>query len=142
MLRLLSKQRNKAKSCRRKNRELCYHPKMRVFWTWFLCLIVAFQSSAGAHAFPTPCPMEQDGRPSVSVQMATQAVGDCCNDAETALKTGKVCKTDTQCGSSSAFVHAIQAYRAVAQASDSWSALTALIATLDPSSVWRPPTLS
>jgi len=116
---------------------------MRVFLALLLCFIVAFQGSVGAHALPAPCPMDHDGGSSASVNESAQAVGDCCNDAETAAKTGKLCKTDTPCGSSSASVlPSFHAHIPSAQASHPVSALAALIATFDPSGIWRPPFLS
>lgn len=116
---------------------------MRIFLALLLCFVVAFQGSVNAHAFQMPCPMDHDGSTSMSVDDSAQATGDCCNDAETAAKTGKLCKTDTPCGSSSACVlPSFHEHIPSAQASHPVSALDALIATFDPSGVWRPPSLS
>jgi len=116
---------------------------MRALLVWLLCFFVAFHGSVSAHAFQMPCPMEHDGSPSMSGDDSAQAAGDCCNDAETAANTGKLCKTDTPCGSSSACVlPSFHAYIPSAQASDPVSALTALVASFDPTGVWRPPSLS
>lgn len=116
---------------------------MRVFLALLLCFVVAFQGSVGAHASPDSCLMDHDGSPSMSVDASVRAAGDCCNDAETAAKTGKLCKTDTPCSSSSAGVlPSFHAYMSSTQASDPGSALTALIATFDSSGIWRPPFLS
>lgn len=116
---------------------------MRVFWTLLLCFTLAFSGIVGAHAFPSPCPMDHDGGSSMSVGASAQAAGDCCNDAETAAKTGKLCKADSPCASSSACVlPSFHAHVPFAQASDAVPALSALIATFGPSGVWRPPTFS
>ena len=117
---------------------------MRVFLALLLCFVVAFQGSVGAYAFQDDCcPMDHDVGLSTSVDESAQAVGDCCNDAETAAKTGKHCKTDTPCGSSShCILPLLYAYIPYAQASDPVVALTVQIVTFDPSGVWRPPSLS
>lgn len=115
---------------------------MRIFLALLLCFIVAFQGSLSAHAFQMPCPMNHEGGSSMLVDDSAQAAGDCCNDVETATKTGKLCKTDSPCGSSSACVlPSFRAHIPSAQAADPVSALTALIASFDPSGVWRPPSL-
>jgi hypothetical protein len=116
---------------------------MRVFLALLLCFIVAFQGSVGAHDLPVLCSMDHDGGPWASVDEAAQAVGDCCNDAETAAKTGKLCKTDTPCGSSNGYVLAsFHTCVSSAQAADPLPTLTAVIAKFDPSGIWRPPSLS
>jgi len=72
------------------------------------------------------------------------AAEDCCNDAETAAMTDELCKTGSQCSSSGACVlplfHARLALP-VATATP-LPALVALIPSIDPSGVWRPPSLS
>lgn len=116
---------------------------MRVFLTLLLCFVVAFQGGVSARAFPFPCPMDHVGGSSVTKDKPTLEVGDCCNDAETVAKTGKLCKTDVPCSSSSACVLAsFLAPVPSARTQVPVFALTASIATFDPSGVWRPPALS
>lgn len=116
---------------------------MRVLLALLLCFTLAFQGNVNAQAFSTPCPMGHDGGPSASAHEMVQAEGDCCNDADTAAKTGQLCKTDMPCGTSSAFgLPSFHAHVPSAQASAPVPALTAPIAASDPSGVWRPPTLS
>ncbi|MGQ5524228.1 hypothetical protein ACUHMQ_13355 [Chitinimonas sp. PSY-7] len=116
---------------------------MRVFLALFLCLIVAFQGSVSAHAFQMPCPMDHAGGQTASVDESAQVAGDCCNDAETAAKTGKLCKTDIPCSSASACVlPSFHVHTPSAQASAPEPALSGFIASFDPSGVWRPPSLS
>jgi hypothetical protein len=116
---------------------------MRVFLALLLCFIVAFQGSVSAYAFQMPCPMDHAGGQTASVDESAQAAEDCCNDAETASKTGKLCKTDIPCSSASACVlPSFHAHLPSAQASAPVPALTALIVSFDPSGVWRPPSLS
>lgn len=69
--------------------------------------------------------------------------GDCCNDADTVAKTGKLCKSDLPCSSAGACV--LPSFRVglpTTQASDLAPAIQTLNPSFDPSSVWRPPTLS
>jgi hypothetical protein len=117
---------------------------MRIFVALLLCFIVAFQGSASAYAFPSPCPMEHAGSQSASVDELAQTTGDCCNDAETAARTGKLCKTDIPCSSSGACVLPLfHPLLPSVQASEApVPALAALIASFDASGVWRPPSLS
>ncbi|MGQ0709408.1 MAG: hypothetical protein ACT4NV_06610 [Rhodoferax sp.] len=115
---------------------------MRVFLALLLCFVFAFQGGGSVHAYPLPCPMDHGGSPSMGVDDAAQALGDCCNDAETAAKTGKLCKTDTPCGSSSALaLGALPAPMHFASATDPAMALAVRMASTDPSGVWRPPSL-
>lgn len=115
---------------------------MRAVLSWLMCLVVLLHISGSVHAYPLPCPMDHGGSPSMVLDDAAQALGDCCNDAETAAKTGKLCKTDTPCGSSSAFVPgALPAPMDLASATDPAIALAARVASTDPSGVWRPPSL-
>lgn len=136
----------------------CYSLEMRAGLALLLCFSVAFQGTVGARAFPTPCPMEHGAAPvalspsestpsestrSQSPQHSNEAVPDCCNDADTAATTGELCKTDSPCGPSSACVlPSVPADVYVARDTNPVRALTASIAAFDPSSVWRPPSLS
>jgi hypothetical protein len=116
---------------------------MRAIFTFLLCLCVATQGYVAAHAFQMPCPMDKADIKSFSVDEIAVAVVDCCNDAETAAKTGKLCKTDAPCGSSSAFVFpSLQSHLPTTQASELVPVLDAMTASFDLKGVWRPPSLS
>lgn len=114
---------------------------MRALLSLLLCLAVAFQGIASAYAFKYPCPMEQDGQG--MMMDAMHGHGDCCNDADTAAKTGKLCKSGQPVNLT--FSWAVDSFQAPLQIPVS----SCLVATtgfmplsLDPSAVWRPPTLS
>lgn len=114
---------------------------MRAFLAFFLCLTVAFQGIANAHVFKHPCPMEQGAQ--VMMMDALDGADDCCNDAETAAKTGKLCKTGQAGNLSSPF--AVTSFQAPMQLPVSsplvpMAKFTPL--SFDPSGVWRPPTIS
>ncbi|MDZ7892154.1 MAG: hypothetical protein U5L73_10415 [Rhodoferax sp.] len=117
---------------------------MRILLALLLCFVVAFQGSVNAYAFQSHCPMDHAGGESAFVGESVQAADDCCNDAETAAKTGKLCKTDSPCSTSGACVPPmLHAHLPLAPASqDLAPASTALIASFDPSGIWRPPSLS
>lgn len=119
---------------------------MRAFLAFLLCLAVAFQGVANAHAFKQPCPMEE-GMDVVAMDVvamdAASAADDCCNDADTAGRSGEPCKSGQECGVAHAFMLVSHQLAARAPA----SCLIAPIAELappsfDPSAVWRPPTTS
>lgn len=114
---------------------------MRALLALLLCLAVAFQGIASAYAFKHPCPMEQDGQ--AMMMDAMNGNGDCCNDADTVAKTGKLCKSG-QPGNLT-FSWTVKSFQAPLQIPVS----SCLVATAgfvplsaDPSAVWRPPTIS
>lgn len=114
---------------------------MRAFLSFLLCLALAFQGVAGAHAFEQPCPMEQEMQ--VEALDAVAAADDCCNDADTAGRTGEPCKSGQECSVSHAFAvasltladHAPAAGRIAPSANRHPP-------SFDPSAVWRPPIIS
>lgn len=114
---------------------------MRAFIAFLLCLTVAFQGIANAHVFKQPCPMEQ-GTQAVMLD-ASAATQDCCNDADTAAKTGKPCKSGQECNLSHACTVALLQAPTQAPASLGLVPTADLITpSFDPSGVWRPPTSS
>lgn len=117
---------------------------MRILWALILCLAIPFQGFANAHAFvEPPCPMEQAAAEAAMDTAAAMMDEDCCNDAATASATGKLCKTGQECklaqgygivpSGSSASTPPSPYFIPVAEGPPS---------SFDPSSVWRPPTLS
>lgn len=117
---------------------------MRTLLVFLLHFIVIFQGSVNAYAFKMPCPMDHDASLLLmSVDDTAQAVEGCCNDAQTAVKTGKLCKTDTPCGSSGVYVVPLfHAHLPSVQTSDPVPMLIALFLSFDPFGIWRPPSLS
>lgn len=116
---------------------------MRAFLTLLLCFLLAFQGSWAAHAAQDPCPMGHHGDASwVAAQASGASAGDCCHDAETMAQTGKMCKTDMPCGSFAACILPLLTTQfAPLQACSVLPALTAVIASVSPSGIWRPPSL-
>ena len=113
---------------------------MRIPVYLLLCLVVAFQGIAGAHAMPKRCPMDHAVGLSMTADVTLHADMDCCNDPETAARTGKLCKSDTSCTSPGACV--LPSFRvsiAPDPASDPASPLISPPVSPDLSSVWRPP---
>lgn len=124
----------------RKPARLGYNRPMRAFLTFLLCFALALHGNANAHVFKQPCPMEQ-GAP-IAMDLSG-SVGDCCNDADTAAKTGKLCKTGQTC--SVPVVGAIASLPLPEPiVAESCLVPTARLITLsfDLVAVWRPPTLS
>lgn len=124
----------------RKLARLDYNPPMRAFLALLLCCAVAFQGSANAHVFKQPCPMEQ-GAP-IAMDMSGSA-DDCCNDADTAAKTGKLCKTGQSCSVPVVCAIASLPLPELIPAASCLTPTARLVtASFDPPAVWRPPTFS
>jgi hypothetical protein len=114
---------------------------MRVLISIFLCLAVAFQGMAYAHAFELTCSMTQ-GHSEVAADHAVFS-DDCCNDADTAAKTGQACKTGQSCTPLGTFADALlEAKTPHPMASISQLTGVLFVPSADPSSIWRPPLLS
>lgn len=114
---------------------------MRALLAFLLCLTVAFQGIASAYAFKHPCPMEHGAQ--VMMMDAMNGTGDCCNDADTFAKTGKLCKTGQADNLSSSWaVASLQAPMQISVSSDLVTTAKLIPLSFDPSGVWRPPTSS
>lgn len=119
---------------------------MRLFLALILCLAIPFQGIARAHAIEPPCPMAQFAADlSAADQVAhamTMIEHDCCNDADSVAKTGKLCKTGQECkvGQSVALAAPVRLTpdRVPTQVA---AHLPALLPPSHPPSVWRPPAL-
>jgi len=68
---------------------------------------------------------------------------DCCNDAATAAKTGKMCKTSQSCQVSIQYL-VISQFSIALPSVDSahYPSIALSVQSFDASSVWRPPTRS
>ena len=114
---------------------------MRTFISLLLCLAVAFQGLAYAHTFEQLCAMEQGMQ--VIVMDHSAAISDCCNDADTAAKTGQTCKTAQSCAPLGTFADALldaKNIRPLAVVPQLAGVL--FMPSADQSSIWRPPLLS
>jgi hypothetical protein len=68
---------------------------------------------------------------------------DCCNDAETAAKTGKMCKTGQDCPVSALYpASSISSLPLSVAPTTQYLSLVLSVRTFDASSVWRPPALA
>lgn len=118
-----------------------YDHAMRAFTIFALCLLVVFQGNFSAVVLKEPCPMEQGMH--AAMMDDSGGAGDCCNDAETAAKTGKVCKTGQECSLSQMFTlisHQLPAQRPLATTPK--VACTVSSPSVNLPDIWRPPTLS
>ena len=111
---------------------------MRTVAVFLLCLFIALQGNAKVHEFQKPCPMEHKAGSDFS-----EKTGDCCNDAETVAKTGKLCKTVDTCSSSGASLCLSSPLgRCIPQRFDLTPQIQSQHASADLLGVWRPPTSS
>ncbi|WP_339778707.1 hypothetical protein [uncultured Methylophaga sp.] len=68
---------------------------------------------------------------------------DCCNDAETAAKTGKTCKADKDCSISNVVIlFSVPSWNFVSTDRRLVRAGIPFVPILAPADLWRPPTLS
>lgn len=109
-----------------------------------LCFAISLQGFAGVALFEKPCPLESGAQSAEMIAMAAMAADhDCCNDADTFAKTGKLCKTGQEC--SAGGIGLIASCRIA-----SFSPVHPLridspdqpIFDAAPAGIWRPPTLS
>lgn len=109
-----------------------------------LCFAISLQGFAGVALPEKPCPMESAAQSGEIVAMADMAADhDCCNDADTFAKTGKLCKTGQEC--SAGGIGLIAAFRIASfkPAHPLHIASPAQpIFDAAPAGIWRPPTLS
>lgn len=115
---------------------------MRALWVFLLCFALTFQGGAAVHALEMPCPMEHTGSPAPAVDEVAPALGDCCNDAQTAAQTGKLCKADTPCSSPGlCALVSLHGPMLWGNLSERRPDLAARVAAWTPPGVWRPPSL-
>ena len=117
-----------------------YSQTMRRFRTFlFLLLSIAVPLQGYAHfAMPKAhCPMEQ----AAMLNAADAVAHDCCNDADTAAKTGKACKSGQPCQSVGSLLPVTglgDLPRDLAPAVR-FPRLADIAFTFDPAATWRPP---
>lgn len=112
----------------------------RVFLHLLICIAIAFQGVASARIVTQPCPMEQ-GRASIGIDL-TASEQSCCNDADTHASTGEICKTGQECPLNQALMLGFDGAFVMPSAQSHRLAHLLTPLFVDPSSVWRPPTLS
>lgn len=108
-----------------------------------LSLGVSFQGFASVTALEAPCPMTQAESDSADdPAMQGDMDHDCCNDADTFAKTGKLCKTDLSCQPSTQVPQSIYTLALLTTTAEPSVPLPdRVIRTPDPNAVWRPPAL-
>jgi hypothetical protein len=117
---------------------------MRAFVLFLFCSALALQGPVQARVAKTPCPMEQtEHAVAMDVDATMDMQDDCCNDAETIAKTGKLCKTGQDCQPSNPGALVSPAPSAVPQPDTQPVPLVERFTPPDtPASVWRPPALT
>lgn len=106
----------------------------------FLLLSLAIPVQGFAQFVPqqTPCPMELGV---LDLSADTGLMHDCCNDSETAAKTGQPCKTVQPCPSPGQFLPfaEIEVLPQERAASTRFPLLAETVFSFDPAAAWRPP---
>ncbi|MBT9567973.1 MAG: hypothetical protein IV085_06715 [Thiobacillus sp.] len=112
---------------------------LRLFLFVLLSLAVPAQGLAQFVQQQTPCPMELEAM-GFSADMST--MHDCCNDADTAAKTGQPCKTVQPCPSPGQFLPfaEIEVLPQERAATLRFPPLAETPFSFDPAATWRPPT--
>ena len=111
---------------------------IRISLFFILAIAVPLQGYASFVVPKVPCPME----PLVMMNMAdADAMHDCCNDAETAAKTGKLCKSGQSCQSAGHFLPFLEVDYAphVLVTSVRYPQIADDLLSFDPAATWRPP---
>jgi hypothetical protein len=120
--------------------------KFRLFLLMLLCLAVPLQGIAGMRMLSAPCPMESGHMAQMQIaDMDQQAMADhdCCNDAETVAKTGKMCKTGQDCQVSVLYpASRVSSLSLPVAPATQYLSLVLPVRSFDASSVWRPPALA
>jgi hypothetical protein len=106
-----------------------------------LCLALALQGAVQASVIEKPCPMQKAG--TAHALAKTTAAKDCCNDADTAVKTGKACKAGQACLVAGAWLTGARDLCSLSPAAVSRVCSQQPFALgVDTSGHWRPPALS
>lgn len=118
---------------------------MRLFFALMFSIALAFHSVANAFTFDSPCPMEMGEMANGEMVQMDMSGGDhdCCNDLETYLKTGQMCKTGQTCSSvGAALLSVIPIFAAISFETVFPPDIQPPPFSVYPIAVWRPPTLS
>lgn len=114
--------------------------KMRIFGLLLLCFSLAFANVSYAQSHEINCPMSQGDSMGPMVHADKS---DCCNDFDSAAKTGDTCKSNKSCSSSQLVIFATTAsWNLVSIHQDRALSSTPFMPYLAPTDLWRPPTLS
>lgn len=106
-----------------------------------LCLMLALQGAVQASVVEKPCPMKRAGH--AHAMHAGHTAHNCCNDADTAAKTGKACKTGQACSAAGAWLTSWQDLPLCQPSIVSLvSSFQPFVLRIDSGGRWRPPALS
>jgi len=106
-----------------------------------VCLVLTLQGAAQASFVEKPCPMQKAGH--VHAVHASNSAHDCCNDADTAAKTGKSCKTGQACPAAGAWLmSSLQLCSFSPTTVPLVSSPEPFPLSIHPGGQWRPPALS
>ena len=112
-------------------------PKIKTLLLLILCLAIPLQGFAALAALGPPCSMEAMAGGSMDHSMAD----DCCNDADTVAKTGKLCKMGQECHSSTQGpLFTLNIHLPSPPHSVRFALVELPVHSLDPAGLWRPPT--
>lgn len=131
---------------------------MKLWLMLLLCFAIPLQGMASVRASHSPCAMEAGlDRESVTGASATSGtlddqatpaadsasdsqVDDCCNDAETAAKSGQPCKTGQECSAPAFPLAGATRVLALTRSSTTVPDSPAVLGQSGPpATVWRPP---
>ena len=115
---------------------------LRLFLLAFICVAIPLQGIASVRLALTPCPMEQGGAEHAADMDLQMAGHDCCNDEETAAKTGKMCKTGQECQTGQMISVVLPKIASPHPSGDDYATLVLSVRSINTSNVWRPPALS
>ena len=112
--------------------------RLRVFLFLLLSIALPVQGYAQFVVPKMPCPMEQMAKMDGA---EAAAMHDCCNDAETAAKTGKPCKSAQPCQSAGQFLlfSALGVLPQDQAPSVRFPHLADILFSFEPAATWRPP---
>jgi len=110
----------------------------RVGLFFLLSLVIPLQGYAHFVVPKLPCPMEQMEMMNIS---DISTMHDCCNDADTAKKTGKACKTVQPCASVGQALpfSELGVLSQLPASSVRFPRLADVSFSFDPAATWRPP---
>ena len=102
-----------------------------------LCLAFALQGAVQASVVDRPCPMQKPGH-----AHAVKRGRHCCNDASTAARTGKACKTGQACPAVGAYLVSSRTLcTSVPVPASLICAPEPFALSIDSAGRWRPPAL-
>jgi len=114
---------------------------MRNALVFVVCFALGLQGLAQARVAAEPCPIQKSGH--MQAMHGLNTAHGCCNDADAATKTGKVCKTGQACPAAGAWLATSQGPRIPLRATvPAVSSSEPFALCIDPRGHWRPPALS